>query len=83
LKIDRSFVAELSQRAECAAIVCAIIGLGRSLGIGTTAEGVETLEQLDLLRAAGCREAQGYLLSRPVPISGLTLIGPDQLRPTG
>src|SRR5215467_7695560 len=83
LKIDKSFVAELSNRAECAAIVCAVIGLGRSLGIGTTAEGVETREQFELLRAAGCREAQGYLLSRPVPISGLLLVGPDRLRHTG
>src|SRR5262249_923902 len=63
LKIDKSFVGELGNRAECAAIVCAIISLGRSLGIGTTAEGVETPEQLDLLRAAGCREAQGYYIS--------------------
>ena len=83
LKIDRSFVAELSQRAECAAIVCAVIGLGRSLDAGTTAEGVETQEQLELLRAAGCREAQGYLLSRPVPMSRLLLASPDQLRHTG
>jgi diguanylate cyclase (GGDEF)-like protein len=83
LKIDKSFVAELSNRAECAAIVCAVIGLGRSLGIGTTAEGVETREQFDLLRAAGCREAQGYLLSRPVPVSELFLDSPDGLKRTG
>jgi len=82
LKIDKSFVAELSNRAECAAIVCAVIGLGRSLGIGTTAEGVETREQYELLRAAGCREAQGYLLSRPVPIAQLVLDSPDGLRRT-
>jgi diguanylate cyclase (GGDEF)-like protein/PAS domain S-box-containing protein len=71
IKIDRSFVAELSQRADCGAIVCAITGLGQSLGIVTTAEGVETREQFELLRAAGCRQAQGYLFSRPCPAAEL------------
>jgi predicted signal transduction protein with EAL and GGDEF domain len=83
LKIDKSFVAELSNRAECAAIVCAVIGLGRSLGIGTTAEGVETSEQFELLRAAGCREAQGYLLSRPVPVAELVFDDPRGVSRTG
>jgi EAL domain-containing protein (putative c-di-GMP-specific phosphodiesterase class I) len=69
IKIDRSFVAELSSRADCAAIVCAMTNLGRSLNIDTTAEGVETRDQLDLLRAAGCTHAQGYLFSRPRPAS--------------
>ena len=45
----------------------AIVGLGRSLGIATTAEGVETEEQLELLRAEGCDEAQGYHFGRPMP----------------
>jgi diguanylate cyclase (GGDEF)-like protein len=67
IKIDRSFVAELSHRADCGAIVCAITGLGQTLDVITTAEGVETPEQLELLRAAGCRQAQGYLFSRPCP----------------
>ena len=71
IKIDRSFVSELSNRADCAAIVCAITGLGRGLNILTTAEGVETEEQLDLLRAAGVDQLQGYLLSRPKPASEL------------
>jgi EAL domain-containing protein (putative c-di-GMP-specific phosphodiesterase class I) len=71
IKIDRSFVAELSSRAECAAIVCAITGLARSLDIVTTAEGVETQDQFDLLRAAGCTEAQGFLFSRPRPAAEL------------
>jgi len=65
LKIDRSFVGELSNRADCAAIVCAMTGLGRGLDILTTAEGVETEEQFDLLRAAGVDQVQGYLFSRP------------------
>ncbi len=71
IKIDRSFVGELSNRADCAAIVCAVTGLGRGLEIVTTAEGVETEEQLDLLRAAGVDQVQGFLLSRPTPGSRL------------
>jgi EAL domain-containing protein (putative c-di-GMP-specific phosphodiesterase class I) len=49
------------------AIVRAVTGLGKSLGISTTAEGVETSEQLALLRAEGCTEVQGYLFSPPRP----------------
>jgi diguanylate cyclase (GGDEF)-like protein len=71
IKIDKSFVAELSNRADCAAIICAVTGLGRSLQVATTAEGVETEEQLQLLRAAGCTQAQGFLLSRPKPVAEL------------
>jgi EAL domain-containing protein (putative c-di-GMP-specific phosphodiesterase class I) len=71
IKIDRSFVAEFSDRADCAAIVCAVTGLGRTLQLDTTAEGVETAEQFELLRAAGCTHAQGFLFSRPVPVSAL------------
>ena len=51
------------------AIVRAITGLGKSLGITTTAEGVETSEQLTLLRAEGCTEVRGYLFSRPLPVA--------------
>ncbi|MGZ5836329.1 MAG: bifunctional diguanylate cyclase/phosphodiesterase [Xanthobacteraceae bacterium] len=65
IKIDRSFVSELSTRADCAAIVCAVVGLGHGLNIISTAEGVETEEQLRLLRAAGVNQVQGFLLSRP------------------
>jgi diguanylate cyclase (GGDEF)-like protein len=65
IKIDRVFVQELASRADCAAIVCAITGLARSLSIVTTAEGVETEEQLALVRAAGCNQVQGYLFGRP------------------
>ena len=72
IKIDRSFVGELSERSDCAAIVCAVINLARTLNIATTAEGVETREQMLLLRAAGCSTAQGFLLSRPVPAAELT-----------
>jgi diguanylate cyclase (GGDEF)-like protein len=71
IKIDRSFVAEFSSRADCAAIVCAIAGLGRSLQLETTGEGVETVEQFELLRAAGCTQVQGFLFNRPVPAADL------------
>lgn len=67
IKIDRSFVADLPGAEDSAAIVRAIIGLGRSLKTRVTAEGVETWEQLLMLRAEGCNEAQGYLFSRPLP----------------
>ena len=67
IKIDQSFVAEMTTRPECASIVSAVITLGKSLGLGITAEGVETHDQLVILRAAGCTEAQGYLFSRPKP----------------
>ena len=67
LKIDRSFVSQLSEAAESYAIVRAVVGLSRALRIVTTAEGVETPHQLDRLRAEGCDQAQGYLFSRPVP----------------
>ncbi len=69
IKIDRSFVSLLGTKAEGAAIVSAILGLSRTLGKATTAEGVETKGQRDFLIAAGCGDLQGYLLSRPVPLS--------------
>ncbi len=67
IKIDRSFVHELHSNAQCAAIVRAVTSLGASLGVVTTAEGVETVDQMERLRAEGCHELQGFLFSRPVP----------------
>jgi len=67
IKIDQSFVHELASRGDSMAIVRAVTGLGKSLGISTTAEGVETKEQLTLLRREGCTEVQGYLFSAPRP----------------
>jgi diguanylate cyclase (GGDEF)-like protein len=67
IKIDRSFVSELANRDDSMAIVRAVTGLGKSLGISTTAEGVETDEQLALLRSEGCNQVQGYLFSPPRP----------------
>jgi EAL domain-containing protein (putative c-di-GMP-specific phosphodiesterase class I) len=74
IKIDRSFVKDLSERSDCGAIVRAISGLGRSLNITTTAEGVETLEQLDWLRAEGCNEVQGYLFSAARPAAEIAAL---------
>ena len=66
IKIDRSFVKDISDSAEDQAIVEAVTKLGHTLGMMITAEGVETRQQLERIREMGCDEAQGYLLSRPV-----------------
>ncbi len=68
IKIDQSFVRDLCEEDGTDFIVRAVIGLGASLGMTTTAEGVETEAQLLRLRAEGCDEVQGFLFSRPVPI---------------
>ena len=68
LKIDQSFVREMESRPDCFAIVCSVISLAGKLGISTTAEGVETPEQLEQLRRAGCNEAQGYFFDQPKPV---------------
>lgn len=67
LKIDQSFVRNLTTNQDDQAICCAALQLGASLGLDTVAEGVETREQLDFLRASGCGEAQGYYFSEPLP----------------
>jgi diguanylate cyclase (GGDEF)-like protein/PAS domain S-box-containing protein len=67
IKVDQSFVRDVADQADALAIVRAAIGLGRSLGMTTTAEGVETRQQMVSVRAAGCDEAQGYLISPPRP----------------
>jgi diguanylate cyclase (GGDEF)-like protein len=71
IKIDRSFISEVDRVPNSKAIVCAIAGLGAALGITITAEGVETAEQLEFVRRAGCTEVQGYLISRPRPVADL------------
>ena len=67
IKIDRSFISELGKKNDCVAIIRAVTRLGHSLGMITTAEGVETKEQLAILRTEGCTQVQGYLFSEPRP----------------
>jgi diguanylate cyclase len=67
LKIDQSFVRQISVAGEDTAIVTAVIGMAQNLKLRVIAEGVETLEELEFLRALHCDEAQGYYFSRPVP----------------
>ncbi|MBL0459443.1 EAL domain-containing protein [Aeromonas enteropelogenes] len=67
LKLDRSFTQGLESNTATAAIIRSVIGLGHELGIGITAEGVETPEQQQWLMEAGCDRLQGYLFSRPLP----------------
>ena len=71
IKIDRSFMADLTTRADSQAIIKAVIGLGQSLGMSTTAEGVETEEQLAMVREHGASEVQGFLFSPPLQPAAL------------
>ena len=83
IKIDQSFVRDLSNRANSIAIVRAIVSLGRSLGMVTTAEGVETPEQLAQLQQEGCDEVQGYLFSRPTTAENArAMFGADPNHPS-
>lgn len=76
IKIDQSFVRDLLGNRDTMAIVGAVTGMAQSLGIRTTAEGVETRDQLETLRGKGCKEVQGYLFGRPQPASEVpALIG--------
>jgi diguanylate cyclase (GGDEF)-like protein len=68
IKIDRSFIENLGQNRQVDAVVATIVGLGRSLDVEITAEGVETEKQATLLRAVGCGLAQGFLYGRPGPL---------------
>jgi predicted signal transduction protein with EAL and GGDEF domain len=80
IKIDRSFINDLSKSDEAAAIVLAIITLANSLKMTTTAEGVETIDQQKLLQDAGCTEMQGYLFSPAVPAHKIKrLLAPRRL----
>jgi len=71
LKIDRTFVVEAMVNPRCAAVIRAAARIAKELGLALTGEGVESCEQLELLRSAGCDETQGYFHSRPLPESDL------------
>lgn len=74
LKIDRSFVREMASNSDDAAITSGIIALAHSIHLRVVAEGVESAEQLELLRLAGCDEAQGYYLGRPMPALEIPIV---------
>jgi diguanylate cyclase len=82
LKIDSSFVRSIEKAPDAAAIVHAVVSLGRGLGMKVTAEGVENAEQHLFLRAAGVHSMQGYRFGRPGPADGITdrLASPDNYR---
>jgi EAL domain-containing protein (putative c-di-GMP-specific phosphodiesterase class I) len=71
IKIDRSFVRDLPQRTDCAAIVEAMAGLARKLNMHSVAEGIETDAQLAAVANSGCDEAQGYFFNRPMPVRAI------------
>lgn len=68
IKIDQCFIRDMSRKQESMAVLRAITGLGDNLGMTTTAEGVETFDQLCRLQTEGCTEVQGYLFSKPKPV---------------
>jgi diguanylate cyclase (GGDEF)-like protein len=76
IKIDRCFISEIDSREDCRAIVRSIVSLANSLGMTTTAEGVERQSQLDTLRLEGCTEVQGFLFSKAVPSEELSDLRP-------
>jgi diguanylate cyclase (GGDEF)-like protein len=79
IKIDRSFVNELSIDQDCSTIIKAVADIGRGLGIDTIAEGVETLAQVDQVKAKGCTQVQGFLFGAPCPSTEIRrLIAGDQ-----
>ena len=69
IKIDRSFIRDLPQKTDCAAIMESITSLARKLHMSSVVEGVETADQLECAMDAGCDEVQGYYFNRPVPLT--------------
>ncbi|MBP7952196.1 MAG: EAL domain-containing protein, partial [Sphingorhabdus sp.] len=82
IKIDRCFISEIDSREDCRAIVRSVVTLANNLGMTTTAEGVETAEQLSRLRIEGCSEVQGYLYSHAVPVEELSDLRRPKQSPT-
>ncbi|MEO8164246.1 MAG: EAL domain-containing protein [Betaproteobacteria bacterium] len=74
LKIDRSFLMAIQTAADHSAIIVAIIAMAHSLGLRVVAEGVETTHQLNFLKAQGCDEFQGFLMSKPVPADAFAAV---------
>ena len=81
IKIDRSFINDIADKDESGAIVQAVTSLASRLNIATTAEGVETHAQLQIIESLGCTEMQGYLYSRPVPVADLAKLLPTTAKP--
>ncbi len=79
IKIDRSFVRDLSKHEDSIAIVRAVAALGKSLGMTTTAEGVETAEQLEAVRTEGCTEVQGFFFGQPRPTAEIAELLSDRM----
>ena len=69
IKIDRAFISNVDRNPQSAAIIRAVIGLGRGLDLPVVAEGVETKEELAFLVGEACQEVQGFLIGKPLPIA--------------
>ena len=82
IKIDRSFIEDLLAHDGATAIIKSITSLAEALGMETTAEGVETIDQLDILREQGCNQIQGYYFSKPVPASEVGAMFGQQVQTT-
>ena len=83
IKIDQTFVRDILHDSDALAIIKAVLDLGSSMGVTTTAEGVETQAQLDALRGQGCAEIQGYFISRPAPAAEIArMLGVGERRET-
>ena len=78
IKIDKSFTQGCVSRADCKAVVASVLALAQGLGIATTAEGVETVEQFEYMRRVGVDVIQGYLFGRPLPVDQLNLGDPER-----
>ena len=77
IKIDRSFIEDIANMPDSGAIVQAVCDLATRLNMVSTAEGVETQQQLDKIQMLGCTEMQGYLYSRPVPAKDIVRLFPQ------